>query len=141
MYKVVRSNNYSIECWLVVDDNGNSQGSFNNWMDASNYAMYLNSKGSYSSNGFDLKIATVATEYSSKLNITHETLHNVNRRDFENTFIDGALYGYMQALRRSNESIRKENESIQIFARNILCKVEVDEEIQKVINEHFLDMI
>jgi len=42
MYKVVRSNNYSIECWLVVDDNGNSQGSFNNWMDASNYAMSLN---------------------------------------------------------------------------------------------------
>ncbi len=141
MYKVVRSNNYSIECWLVVDDNGNSQGSFNNWMDASNYAMYLNSKCSYSSNGFDLKIATVATEYSSNLNITHETLHNVSRRYFEKTFIDGALYGYMQALRQSNQPISKENEAILSFARNILCKVEVDEEIQKVINEHFLDMI
>ena len=141
MYKVVRSNNYSIECWLVVDDNGNSQCSFNNWMDASNYAMFLNCKGSYSSNGIDVKVKNVATEYSSKLNITHETLHNVSRHDFEKTFIDGSLYGYMQALRRSNEPISKENESIQIFARNILCKEEVDEEIQKVINEYFWDMI
>ena len=110
-------------------------------MDASNYAMSLNCKGSYSSNGIDVKVTNVATEYSSKLNITHETLHNVSRHDFEKTFVDGALYGYMQALRRSNEPISKENESIQIFARNILCKEEVDEEIQKVINEYFWDMI
>ena len=141
MYKVVRSNDYSIECWLVVDDNGNSQGSFGNWMQASNYAMSLNSKCSYSSNGSDVRITDAATEYSSKLNITHETLHNVNRRDFEKTFIDGALYGYMQALNRSNQTVSKENEAILSFARNILCKEEVDEEIQKVINEHFWDMI
>ena len=141
MYKVVRSSNYSIECWLVVDDNGNIQGSFNNWMDASNYAMSLHCKGSYSSNGFDLKVATVATEDSSKLNITHETLHNVSKHDFEKTFIDGALYGYTQALIQSKQHISKENDAIIGFARNILCKEEVDEEIQKVINEHFWDMI
>lgn len=141
MYKVVRGSNYSIECWLVVDGNGNCQGSFNNWMKANNYAISLNSRGSYSSNGSDVRITNAATEYSSKLNITHETLHNVNRRDFEKTFIDGALYGYMQALKRSSQTVSKENEAILSFARNILCKEEVDEEIQRVINEHFWDMI
>lgn len=141
MYKVVRSSNYSIECWLVVDENGNSQGYFVSWMEARNYAASLNSKGSYSSNGTDIKQTSVATEYSSKLNITHETLHNVSRHDFEKSFIDGSLYGYMQALRQSNQPISKENEAIISFARNILCKEEVDEEIQKVINEHFWDMI
>ena len=54
MNKVVRSTNYSVEQWLVVDDTGNQTGSFNCWQDANNYAIQLNSKGIKSTNGTDI---------------------------------------------------------------------------------------
>lgn len=54
MNKVVRSTNYSVEQWLVVDDTGNQTGSFSCWQDANNYAIQLNSKGIKSTNGTDI---------------------------------------------------------------------------------------
>ena len=54
MNKVVRSANYSVEQWLVVDDTGNQTCSFNCWQDANNYAIKLNSKGIKSTNGTDI---------------------------------------------------------------------------------------
>ena len=54
MNKVVRSTNYSIEQWFVVDDTGNPIGSFSCWQDANNYAIQLNSKGIKSTNGTDI---------------------------------------------------------------------------------------
>ena len=54
MNKVVRSANYSVEQWFVVDDTGNQTGSFNCWQGANNYAIKLNSKGIKSTNGTDI---------------------------------------------------------------------------------------
>ena len=54
MNKVVRSTNYSVEQWFVVDDTGNPIGSFSCWQDANNYAIQLNSKGIKSTNGTDI---------------------------------------------------------------------------------------
>ena len=54
MNKVVRSTNYSVEQWFVVDDTGNTIGSFSCWQDANNYAIQLNSKGIKSTNGTDI---------------------------------------------------------------------------------------
>ena len=54
MNKVVRSTNYSVEQWFVVDDTGNQIGSFSCWQDANNYAIQLNSKVIKSTNGTDI---------------------------------------------------------------------------------------
>ena len=61
MNKVVRSTNYSVEQWVVVDDTGNQTGSFSCWQDANNYAIQLNSKGIKSTNGTDIIAENVTT--------------------------------------------------------------------------------
>lgn len=54
MNKVVRSPNYNVEQWFVVDDIGQPIASFSCWQDANNYARQLNSKGVKSTNVSDV---------------------------------------------------------------------------------------
>ena len=101
----------------------------------------MNSIGSYSSNGSDVKVLNVPNIYSSKLDITYETIKTARKEDFEKCFIDGAIYGYISSMKKQQKNISEEYDIIKDFAQKMLSKENVDEEIKKVISENFWDMV
>ena len=69
MKKVVRSDNYSIELWFVVDEFGQTIKSFQCWQNAFDYANSLNCIGVKSTNGLEIESQDGTTSNGSYVDI------------------------------------------------------------------------